>query len=291
MQYETTEELKNKISELKHRLNQLYAQYFSDTREGRVFEAEFSLYVKAAEHARREKSELLRLQCAILLFGMFLLIGSAGMTIVLFRQQLLLSAFFLLGLGFFACGFLYLLVSVDIRIAQANRFCLDIGEYFQQHRWRTEIKQNLHLPDIPLWEDYSNQRQPASSWNRRCESRALSTPFRIAISFIDLLVPALLIQMLLSGDAVMSRPIMVGYLFLWLAIVCVHMLLVNSLTARADMIHLQDIAEETYPQKSTGIRHAFMQIPRLFFLLDIVFPKGRGTGKDVPLCAGKNPTP
>jgi hypothetical protein len=222
---------------------------------------------------------------------MFLLIASAGLTIVLFRQQFILSAFFLLSLGFFACGFLYLLVSADIKIARANRFSSDIGKYFQQHRWGTEIKQNLHLPDIPLWEDYGNQIQRASSWSRRCEYGALYTPFRVAISFIDLLVPALLIQTLLSGDTLMSKPIMMGCFIFWFAIVCVHMLLVNSLTARAEMIHQQVDAEETDPYKSKGFRYAFVQIPRLFFLLDIVFPKANGTGNNVPLCTGKNPSP
>ena len=56
MEDEKTAELKNKIAELKQRLNQLYAQYFSDAREGKVFETEFSLYLKASEVARREKN-------------------------------------------------------------------------------------------------------------------------------------------------------------------------------------------------------------------------------------------
>jgi hypothetical protein len=36
MEDEKTVELKNKISELKQRLNQIYAQYFTDTSKSRV---------------------------------------------------------------------------------------------------------------------------------------------------------------------------------------------------------------------------------------------------------------
>ena len=102
MEDEKTTELKNKISELKQRLNQLYAQYFSDTREGKVFDTEFSLYVKASEYARREKSEQLMLQYGIIKTGVIVLIVSSALIIFFFGQHIFFSTFFLLGLGFFA---------------------------------------------------------------------------------------------------------------------------------------------------------------------------------------------
>lgn len=278
MEDEKTDELKNKISELKHRLNQLYAQYFSDTREGRVFESEFSLYMKAAESARREKTQLIKLQFATVQIGMIVLIAFAALTMVLFRQQIFFSAFFLLGLGFFACGFLYLLVLADIKIARADRFCSDLGSYFRQHRWGTEIKKNLRLPDIPLWEEYGSQSPQTDPRSRRCERHALYTPLRIAISFIDLLVLAMLIQTWLSGNPVISRTIMICYLILWFGTTALHMLLVDALTARAETTHDQEMTRRTYLDKITNIPSELMKIPRLFLLLDILFPKAQGSG-------------
>jgi hypothetical protein len=283
MEDEKTIELKNKISELKHRLNQMYAQYFSDTREGRTFETEFSLYVKASEYARRERSEHLHLQFDILKTGIIMLVASSALIVFLFRQYILFSTFFLLGLGFFACGFMYLILSAEIRIARADGFCSALGKYFQQYRWSTESKQNLHLPEIPLWEEYATRGDRTSFRSSRCENQALYTPFRIAISFIDLLALVFIIQSLISGDAAISRLGLAICLCIWLLIVLVHMLLVHALVNHAEIIRKaedKDISEDAHTEKRRRAPFSWLHIPRLFFLLDIIVPKAVSTGKN-----------
>jgi hypothetical protein len=284
MENEKTDELKNKISELKHRLNQMYAQYFSDTREGRVFETEFSLYVKASEHARREKSEQLRLQHGIMKTGVAILIASAALIIFLFREHVFFCTFFLLGLGFFAWGFMYLMHAAEIRIAKAERFCSTLGEYFQQYRWSTESAQGLHLPDIPLWDNYADPKNSTAPRSKQYEGKALYIPFRIAISFIDLLVPVFLIQSFVPGEPMMNRLASIFGVIIWLMSVYIHMFLINALINHAEIIRNPE-SPDTTEREQTGKPYqtslVWGQIPRVFFLLDIIFPKADGTGKAI----------
>jgi hypothetical protein len=281
MEDEKTTELKNKISELKQRLNQLYAQYFSDTREGKVFDTEFSLYVKASEYARREKSEQLMLQYGIIKTGVIALIVSSALIIFFFGQHIFFSTFFLLGLGFFAWGLMYLMLAAEIRITRAHRFCSALGKYFQQYRWSTESSQGLHLPDIPLWDDYITEGDtPLQS--KHYEEKALYIPFRIAISFIDLLALVLLLQPLISGDATMSRLDLMLCLILWLVTVPMHMILVQSLVREAEIIRQPDgieLTEGSQPAKKHRGPRSWIQIFRLFFLLDIIVPKTFNTNR------------
>src|SRR4030042_6564148 len=130
---EQTVELKNKISELKQRLNQIYAQYFTDTSRSRVFETEFSLFLKACENARNEISENLKLQHDITKLGLSILIAASALTIYLFKLYVLFGMLTLLGFGFFACGFMYLLLAAEIRITRAAKLCAEMETYFQRH--------------------------------------------------------------------------------------------------------------------------------------------------------------
>lgn len=291
MEDDKSGESKTKISELKHRLNQMYAQYFSDTREGRVFEAEFSLYAKASEHARREQSRQIELQHGMMKSVIMVLIASSAFIIFLFRQYALFSTFFLLGLGFLACGFMYLLLSAEIRIARAERFSLDLAHYFQQHRWDTDSKQNLHLPEMPLWEEYAARADRGSSRSRRCEHHALYTPFRIAISFIDLLALAFLVQSVISGETSIISVGLIGSLFLWVAAVPAHMLLVQSLVTHAERVREQqdtDSTEGATAEKTRWKAKSWTHILRLFFLMDIIFPKPPAVARDNVQMPGQN---
>lgn len=279
MEDDTSDESKNKIAELKHRLNQMYAQYFSDTKEGRVFESEFSLYAQASEHALREKSEQRRLQYGILRAGIFMLVASSAFIVFFFRESILFSTVFLLGLGFFACGFIYLMLSSEISIMRAERFSSDLVRYFQQHRWNTESKQNLHLPEMPLWEGYQSKTDMDSSPYRQCIRQALYIPLRIAISFIDLLALAFLFQFLLSGQTMVSKAVVVGCFVLWLAAVVIHMMLVRVL-----LVHAESVFEPRGKDREKGTNRekpaSWTHIIRLFFLLDIIFPRAPITPQD-----------
>jgi hypothetical protein len=282
MEEEKTTELKNKITELKQRLNQMYAQYFSDTREGKAFETEFSLYVEACEHARREKSEHLRQQYQIMKTGMIMLISSAAFILFLFKQHILLSTVFLLGLGFFACGFMYLVLSAEIRIARTERFCTALARYFQQYRWSSETKQNLHLPEIPLWEEYTTERDAVSLRSRHCENQALYTLFRIAISFIDMLALVVLIQAAISGDPSVNKVGLIVCFIVWFATVLLQMSLVYSLLNHAEAVRAQedkDSTEGIRTEKMFLTLRSWTHLLRLFFLLDSISPKAPRTGK------------
>ena len=275
MEDEKTTELKNKISELKQRLNQLYAQYYSDTREGKVFETEFALYVNASEQARREKREHVALQYGIVKAGVVMLAASAALIIFFFGQHIFFSTFFLLGLSFFAWGLMYLVHASEIRIARSRQFCSDLGKYFRQYRWSTESSQALRLHDIPLWDTVADEGNPSRQDGRYGE-QALFVPFRIAISFIDLLALALLIQSLISGGAAFGRIGLILCIFLWFLAVPTHMILIDLLARETEIIrqfHGQEPREATQPLKRGRSPRSLIQIFRLFFLLDIIFPR------------------
>lgn len=273
---EQTVELKNKISELKQRLNQIYAQYFTDTSKSRVFETEFSLYLKACEHARNEISESLKLQYDVTKIGLFILIGASALTFYLFKVYILFGILVFLGLGFCACGFMYLLLAGEIKIARASEFCAELETYFQHFRWSTELKESLNLPDIPLWGDY------ARKWNKdvfddgHFEKKALYAPFRIIITFVDLLALVYAFQLFLFHEYNINYGIFIACLILWVVAVVLQILLVNSVLNKVN-IRLRWIGEkgpeEVKKQEINWAPHTWINIIRLFLLLDLIFPE------------------
>jgi hypothetical protein len=252
-----TAELKNKIAELKQRLNQIYAQYFTDTSKSRVFETEFSLYLKACEHARNEISESLKHQYDITRMGLFGLIGAS------------------------ACGLMYLLLADEIKVARASEFCAELENYFQRFRWSTELKESLNLPNIPLWGDYSRK------WNKdlfdkgHFGEKALYAPFRMMITLIDLLALVYASQLFLFKEHNITFGILIACLVLWVIAVILQIFLVDSILNKVD-IGLRSIGEKRHEEvKKQGITrdpHTWMNIIRLFLLLDLIFP--RQTVKD-----------
>lgn len=272
---EQTVELKDKIARLKQRLNQIYAQYFADTSKSRVFETEFSLYLKACEHARNEINESRKHQYDITKIGLFVLIGASALTFYLFRIYILFGMLVFLGFGFCACGFMYLLLSGEIRIAKASEFCAELENYFQRFRWSTELKESLNLPDIPLWGDFSRK------WNRdvfdegHFVKKALYAPFRITITLVDFLALAYAVQLFLFKEHNITFGIFIACLALWVIAVILQIFLADSILNKVE-IRLRSIgekrSEEVKKQGITRDPHTWINIIRLFLLLDLIFP-------------------
>ena len=274
---EKTIELKNKISELKQRLTQLYAQYFTDTSKSRVFEAEFSLYLKACENARNEISENRKQQYDITKIGLSSLVALSALTIFFFKLQVLLGMLTLLGFGFSACGFMYLLLVAEIRIKRATQFCAELETYFQRHRWSTELKEKLNLPDIPLWGEYVSKWDKDIFREGHFEKKAIYGPFRIIIALIEISALVYVIQAFISQEPKLTSSVMIVCLIVWVASVIAQILLVHSILDRVD-IKLQwiekDRPEDLMKREINWKPHTWMNILRLFLVLDIIFPEG-----------------
>lgn len=273
---ENEEELKTKVSELKRRLNQLYAQYFTDTGRSKVFETEFSLYLKACENPRRQIAESLKLQYGVTKTGLFILIGASALTYYLFKVYILFGMLILLGLGFCVCGLMYSLLAAEIRIARASDFCAELETYFQRHRWTTELKENLNLPEIPLWGDYIRK------WNKdlfdevHFEKTALYAPFRIMMTLVDLLALVYVIQSFMVGGHNINSGMFIACVILWVAAVILQILIVNSVLNKIG-IRLRWMEKkqpgEIKTQEINWNPRTWTNILRLFLLLDLIFPQ------------------
>lgn len=278
---EQTVELRNKIARLKQRLNRIYAQYFTDTGESKVFETEFSLYLKACEHARNEINESLKHQYDITKTGLFVLVGACALTFYLFKIYILFGILVFLGFGFCACGFMYLLLAGEIKIARASEFCIELETYFQRFRWLTELKESLNLPDIPLWGDYSRKWDKDVFDEGHFGKKALYAPFRVIITLVDLLALAYAFQLFLFKEHNITFGIFIACLVLWGIAVILQIFLVDSILNRVD-IRLRWIGEkrpeEVKKQGINWVPHTWINIIRLFLLLDLIFP--RQTVKD-----------
>ncbi len=280
---EKTVELKNKISELKQRLNQIYAQYFTDTSKSRVFETEFSLYMKACENARNEMSESLKLQYDVMKIGLSVLIAASALTIYLFKSSILFGMLILLGFGFFACSFMYLLLAAEIRIMRAYGFCAELETYFQTKRWSTELKEKLDLPDIPLWVEYAGKWDKDVFSEGRFEKKALYAPFRIVITLMDLLAFLYVFQAFIFRESNMTPFVFIICLILWVVAVVLQILIVHSVINRVDT-KLQwvkkDKPEELTTKEINWDPHTWINILKLFLVLDVIFPRTLKTSKD-----------
>jgi hypothetical protein len=269
-------ELKNKISELKQRLTQIYAQYFTDTSRSRVFETEFSMYLKACETARNEISQNRKLQYDVTKIGLSILIALSILTIYLFKLNMLFGMLILLGFGFFACGFMYLLLAAEIRITRATQFCAELETYFQRHRWSTELKENLNLPDIPLWGEYVSKWDKDIFSEGHFEKKAIYGPFRIIITLIEISALVYVIQAFISQEPKLTSSVLIVCLIVWVVSVIAQILLVHSILDKVD-IKLQwiekDRLEDLMKREINWKPHTWINILRLFLVLDIIFPE------------------
>ena len=146
--------LRNKIAEFKERLNQIYSQAAIDANKSKAFESEFSLYLKACEHANKEGTDGFRLQHDATKFGLTILVVILAFTVYLFNMHIIFGMFVLLGFGFISCGLMYLILAGEIRITRAGEYCAKLEAYFKQYRWTSEHNASANLPEMPLWEEY-----------------------------------------------------------------------------------------------------------------------------------------
>jgi hypothetical protein len=267
--------LKNKIAELKERLNQIYSQSAIDAGKSKAFESEFSLYLKACEPARNERMAGIRLQHDATKFGLALLTIGLAFTVYAFNVHIFLATLILLGFGFISCGFMYLLLAGEIQIQRAGDYCNELEAYFKHHRWSTEIYEVLNLARIPIWEEYR------SKWDRDIfvkgpyRKTGVYAPFRIAITLTDMLALACLVYSFISHGAERSWSILISSCVVWIAAVTVQMLLVNTIINKVDR---RPAAEEEKPEKYqkeeiSWAPGTWVNILRLFLALDIIFPK------------------
>ncbi|HET6513744.1 MAG TPA: hypothetical protein VFG09_01170 [Thermodesulfovibrionales bacterium] len=268
--------LRNKITELRERLNQIYSQSALEANRSKAFESEFSLYVKACEHARSERTEGIRLQHDVTKFGLILTTLFLASTVYLFSLDTLLGMFILLGSAFVLCGLLYLLLAGEIRITRAGDYCNELEAYFRRHRWSAEQQSTLHLSEIPLWEEYRGRWGKDLSDEGRYGKTAVYLPLRTAMTVTDLFALGYILHSVIAHRSETSPVALILGGITWVAAVTVQMLLVNAImrgpeTEREGVKGNQEKRISRQPA-------TWITIPRLFFLADIMFP-GEGSRK------------
>jgi hypothetical protein len=270
--------LKNKIAELKERLNQIYSQSAVDANKSRAFESEFSLYVKSCERARNEITEGIRLQHDVTKFGLAGLAVALAFTVYAFSVHTLLYTLILLGFGFISCGFMYLLLAGQMRIRRAEEYCDQLEAYFKRHRWSTGIFETLNLGGMPLWEEYRRKWDKDIFVRGPYRKTAVYAPFRITITFTDLLALVYLFYSFISRGAEKSWTILIIGCIAWGMLVIVQMLLVNTIINKVDK--RLSIEEETPEKHRKGEISwdpgTWLNVLKLFLDLDIIFPKEIG---------------
>lgn len=264
--------LKNKITELKERLNLIYSQSAIDANKSKAFESEFSLYLKACEHACTERMEGMRLQHDATKFGLAILTLVLAFTVYVFSMQILLGMLVLLGFGVISCGFMYLLLTAEIRMMRAGEYCSELEAYFKRYRWSTEHSEALNLPGIPLWEEYR------SKWGKDLFTEgpygrtAVYAPFRIAMTLADLSAFVYLVYSFIARD--ISWIGMITSCIVWVVAVTVQILLINVIinkVGRRMAIEKERLQE--YQKREIGRQPGtWGDVLTLFLNLDIIFP-------------------
>jgi len=187
MDDENTVVLKNKIAEMKERLNQMYSHSFADAGKSKAFDAEFSLFVKSSKAARNERADNIKLQNVVVLAGLAVMVAASVLSINVFTVHILFGMLILLGFGFVGCSFLFLLLAAEMRVQRAEGFCLDLEAYFREQRWMLDANEKLGLSAMPMWEQYRSQWSRDAFAGGPYQAKSLYAPFRVAISFIDLI--------------------------------------------------------------------------------------------------------
>jgi hypothetical protein len=266
--------LKNKITELKERLHQIYSQSAIDANKSKAFENEFSLCLKACEQARNERLENAKLQNDVLKFGLAILTVVLAFAGYLFSTQTFSGIIMLLGFGFIATGCMFILLRGEIRIARAEEYCVEVETYFKQNRWSTELNEALNLSGLPMWEIFRRAWNKDLFADRPYRKTALYAPFRIAITFTDILAFLWFIQAIVSHGSEMSRITVISGFFLWGLVVALQMLFVNAIIDKVDYkIERDKEKPEGYKKEIIRKSVSWSNIFKLFFVLDILFPK------------------
>ncbi len=265
--------LKNKLAEFKERLNQIYSQAAIDANKSKTFESEFSLYLKACEHASREGTDGFRLQHDAAKFGLAVLVVILAFTAYLFNMHIIFGVFVLLGSGFISCGLMYLILAGEIRIKRAGEYCADLEAYFKQHRWHAEHKASADLPEMPLWEEYRT-KWGNDLFNRGLnEKTAVYAPLRISMTLTDLLALVYLIHHFVVNRSEITWTVMIINCLAWVMVVISQVLLVDAVINKAGMKNEKEEKPEGYKKRTIGRQPGtWVNILKLFFNFDILFP-------------------
>jgi hypothetical protein len=265
--------LKNKITELRERLNQIYSQSALDAHKSKAFEGEFSLYLKASEHAHHERMEGIRLQRDGIKFGLVMLTVLTAFMVYGFSLHLLLGMLILLGFGIISCGFMYLLLAGEIQTRRAGEYCRELEAYFKQYRWSTEQAEPLHLTGIPLWEEYRGTWDNDLFAAGPYEKTAVYAPFRIVITLVDVSALGYLIYSFLSHGAEISWTVMATSGIVWAVAVTLQMLLVNTIITTLEKRPSNERPEAYQKNKISWNPGTWLTLIELFLNLDIIFPQ------------------
>ncbi len=272
---EQTVALKNKVAELKERLSQMYSHSFADASRSKAFEAEVSLFLKSCEDARRERERSMTLQHYTVLSGLAVMMAASVLSIYVFSVHVFFGLLILLCFGFIGCGFLFLLLAGEIRMRRAEEFCADVEAYFREQRWSAEDDQKTGLHGMPMWETYRLQWDRDSFADGPYRSKALYAPFRIAITIIDLMALVYIVVQFTLSHMPSPWPLFVVCTVVWMISVSAQMLLVQTIIFK--------VASRIKKAAEGGQRRSvlvditlspvsWLNILRLFFLLDIIFP-------------------
>ncbi len=271
-----TSALKNKIAELKDRLQQIYAESFGDINRAKLFEHEYSLFLKACEHVRDERRDCLAQQNAATRVGLSVLLAGAAFSLYLFSGNVLMCTFLLLLVGFFACGFMYLLLAEEMKAYRASRYCTDLEIFFRRHRWSTEEHQRLNLPTMPLWEDFRVKWEHDRTGLKWRGITALYSPFRVVVTAADLVALANGLYSFIVHPQDASPAVFAAAGAVWIAAVVVQMVIIGSLLS--GVANMAEEAEEGVEASSERWRitlgpGTWVNIARLFFLTDLIAPR------------------
>ncbi len=266
--------LKNKIAELKERLNQIYSQAAIDANKSKTFEGEFSLYLKACEHANKERTDGFRLQHDAARFGLAILVVVLAFTAYLFSIHTLLGMFVLLGYGFISCGLMYMVLAGEIRITRAGEYCAALEAYFKQYRWTSESNATANLPEMTLWEEYRKNWGKDVLAHGLYEKTAVYAPLRIAMTLTDLLALVYLVYSFVAYRTEIAGTVMIISCLAWVLVIAVQVLLVDVIINKVDMrLEKGKEGQQGYQKKTIGLQPGtWVNILKLFFIADIIFP-------------------
>ncbi len=266
--------LRNKIAGLKERLNQMYSQAATDANKSKAFESEFSLYLKACEHANKEGTDGFRLQHDATKFGFAILVVILAFTIYLFNMHIIFGMFVLLGFGFISCGLMYLILAGEIQIRRAGEYCAELETYFKQYRWSSEHNASTNLPGMPLWGEYRKKWGNDLFTHGLYEKTAIYAPLRIAMTLTDILAFVYLAHSLVVYRSEISRIVMIISCLAWVMVVTVQVLLVDTIINKVGMRLEKEKEGLRGHQKGTiGFQPGtWVNIIKLFLNIDILFP-------------------
>lgn len=246
------------------------------------FETECFLYLKAYDNARNEIDTSIKLQYDTVKIGFTALsVISTLLAGFLYYEHPMLTALILLFIGLLTCGFLFMLLTGEIRIMRAGGFCKKLEASFQTHPQIAKVQKKFVCPPI-LWEEFITR------WNKgmfikqvHYERKTLYAPFRILITVIDLLVLAFIFRMCQQTRLVLNEFIICC--IIWIIIVSAQVYLIYFIVIRFEMrleAFFEQKSEAPDSKLITWNPKSWINFLKLFLILDILFPKGFKTKEE-----------